>query len=310
MKKVFVLGSINMDLVMETERMPVLGESAIGSGFLSNQGGKGANQAVACAKLGCDCTFIGAVGRDDYGDKLLASVQCFGVKTEGVQRVEAHSGTCIILLDRSRQDNLLVVDPGANMQIDGNVAADYLRKHAQSGDILITQLETNLDAVEKAVSIAKELGMFVVLNPAPARPVGREILQHIDLIVPNETETAILTGITPDTEKEILEVYRRFSAEGVKQMIITLGKRGSVYAFRDTLYWQSARRVEAVDTTAAGDTFIGAVCALLCRDVPIVQAMNYGSLCAAITVSRRGAAVSIPTEEEVEQYLQEEERLC
>ena len=93
-------------------------------------------------------------------------------------------------------------------------------------------------------------------------------------------------------------------------MIITLGKRGSVYAFRDTLYWQSARRVEAVDTTAAGDTFIGAVCALLCRDVPIVQAMNYGSLCAAITVSRRGAAVSIPTEEEVEQYLQEEERLC
>lgn len=303
MRKVFVLGSINMDLVMEMERMPLLGESVIGSGFLSNQGGKGANQAVACAKLGCDCTFLGAVGRDDYGDKLLASIQSFGVKTDGVQRSETYSGTCMILFDKSQHDNLLVVDPGANMQIDPAAVTAYLKQHAASGDIFITQLETNSDAVEKALAVAKEIGMFTVLNPAPARPVGGEILQNVDLIVPNETETASLTGIAPDTEKEVQRVYRQFAAHGVKQMIITLGKRGCVHVWGDGLQWHGARTVCAVDTTSAGDTFIGAVCAQLCRNVPIADAIEYASVCSAITVSRRGAAVSIPTAEEVEQYL-------
>ena len=303
MRKVFVLGSINMDLVMEMERMPLLGESVIGSGFLSNQGGKGANQAVACAKLGCDCTFLGAVGRDDYGDKLLASIQNFGVKTDGVQRSETYSGTCMILFDKSQHDNLLVVDPGANMRIDPAEATAYLKQHAASGDIFITQLETNPDAVEKALETAREIGMFTVLNPAPARPIGKEILQHVDLIVPNETETTALTGINPKTEQEVWEVYRQFASHGVKQLIITLGKRGCVHVCGDGLQWHSARTVCAVDTTSAGDTFIGAVCAQLCRDIPVADAIEYASACSAITVSRRGAAVSIPTVEEVEQYL-------
>lgn len=303
MRKVFVLGSINMDLVMEMERMPLLGESVIGSGFLSNQGGKGANQAVACAKLGCDCTFLGAVGRDDYGDKLLASIQGFGVKTDGVQRSETYSGTCVILFDKSQRDNLLVVDPGANMQIDPVAVTAYLKQHAASGDVFITQLETNPDAVEKALETAREIGMFTVLNPAPARLIGKEILQYVDLIVPNETETASLTGIAPDTEQQVQEVYRQFASYGVKQMIITLGKQGCVHVCGDQLWWHGARTVCAVDTTSAGDTFIGAVCAQLCRNVPIADAIEYATACSAITVSRRGAAVSIPTAEEVEQYL-------
>lgn len=303
MKKVFVLGSVNMDLVMEMERMPLLGESVIGNGFLANQGGKGANQAVACAKLGCNCTFLGAVGRDDYGDKLLASLQSFGVKTDGVQRSETYSGTCIILFDRSQRDNLLVVDPGANMRVNPAEVTTYLKRHASGGDIFITQLETNLDAVEKALAAAKEIGMFTVLNPAPARPIGREILQHVDLIVPNETETMALTGIHPNTEQEVREVYRQFASQGVRQMIITLGKRGCVHVCGEKVQWHSARTVCAVDTTSAGDTFIGAVCAQLCQDVPIADAIGYASVCSAITVSRRGAAVSIPTAEEVEQYM-------
>lgn len=303
MKKVFVLGSINMDLVMEMERMPLLGESVIGSGFLANQGGKGANQAVACAKLGCDCTFIGAVGRDAYGETLLSSLRGFGVKTDGVQQSETYSGTCIILFDRSQRDNLLVVDPGANMQIDPAEVTAYLKQHADAGDIFITQLETNLDAVEKGLAAAREIGMFTVLNPAPARPIGKEILQYVDLIVPNETETTTLTGIVPNTEQEVREVYRQFAGHGVKQLIITLGKRGCVHVWGDGLQWHSARTVCAVDTTSAGDTFIGAVCAQLCRNVPIADAIEYASACSAITVSRRGAAVSIPTAKEVEQYL-------
>ena len=144
--------------------------------------------------------------------------------------------------------------------------------------------------------------MFTVLNPAPARPIGKEILQHVDLIVPNETETTALTGINPKTEQEVREVYRQFATHGVKQLIITLGKRGCVHVCGDELQWHSARTVNAVDTTSAGDTFIGAVCTQLCRNIPIADAIEYASACSAITVSRRGAAVSIPTAEEVEQY--------
>lgn len=308
MKKVFVLGSINMDLVMETDRMPLLGESVIGSGFLANQGGKGANQAVACAKLGCDCTFLGAVGRDSNGVQLLESLRGFDVKTDGVQESDCYSGTCIILFDRSQRDNLLVVDPGANMHIDPAQVSAYLRQHAKAGDIFITQLETNLDAVETGLAVSKELGLFTVLNPAPARTVGNEILQHVDLIVPNETETLALTGITPDTEEAVWQVYRHFAQLGVAQMIITLGKRGSVHVWGDHLAWHGAKTVEAVDTTSAGDTFIGAVCAQLSAGVTIEEAIDYAAVCSAITVSRRGAAISIPTVAEVEQYLRNAEK--
>lgn len=304
MKKVFVLGSINMDLVMETERMPLIGESVIGSGFMSNQGGKGANQAVACAKLGCDCTLIGAVGKDTYGDQLLDSIRSFGVSTDGVVRSESYSGTCMILFDRSRQDNLLVVDAGANMKLEPDRIESYLRTYASDGDIFITQLEVNSDAVERAVAVAKRIGMFVVLNPAPARAVGEEILRNVDLIVPNETEARSLSGIAPDTEDNVKDIYRYFAAQGVDQLIITLGKRGCVHVRADKAEWHPARPSVAVDTTSAGDTFIGAVCARLCKGADMREAIDYASVCSAITVSRRGAAVSIPTAEEVEEYLQ------
>lgn len=284
---------------METERMPQLGESVVGNGFMANQGGKGANQAVACAKLGAECTFLGAIGDDEHGGKLCLSLKRYNVRTEGLQYVPQNSGTCMILFDKSRHDNLLVVDLGANMCVEGEKTAAYLREHAKNGDILITQLEINADAIAQTVAAAKQLGMFVVLNPAPARKIGEEILQYVDLIVPNETEAATLAGIAPDTDENVMAIYR---ALGVRYMIITLGKHGSVYVCGDQVQRYAAKTVRAVDTTAAGDTFIGALCTQLCNGADIARAIEYATLCSAITVSRRGAAVSIPTAEEVKKY--------
>lgn len=300
MKRIFVLGSINMDLVMETERMPQLGESVIGNGFMANQGGKGANQAVACAKLGANCTFLGAIGDDEHGQKLISSLKRYGVGTDGVQYALQNSGTCMILFDKSRHDNLLVVDLGANMYVDGEKTAAYLREHARSGDVLITQLEINTDAIAQTIAVAKQIGMMVVLNPAPAREIGQEILRYVDLIIPNETEATALSGIAPDTEENVLAIYNTL---GVAHLIITLGKRGSVYVHADRVQHYAARIVQAVDTTAAGDTFIGALCAEVCDGADISQAIEYATACSAITVSRRGAAVSIPTAEEVKKYI-------
>ena len=169
--------------------------------------------------------------------------------------------------------------------------------------VCISALETNLDALEAGLAVARELGMFTVLNPAPARTVGSAILQYVDLIVPNETETLALTGITPDTEENVCRIYQHFTQLGVSQMIITLGKRGCVHASGENLVWHAAKTVEAVDTTSAGDTFIGAVCARLSVGEKIEDAIDYAAICSAITVSRRGAAISIPTATEVEQYL-------
>lgn len=206
----------------------------------------------------------------------------------------------MILFDKSRHDNLLVVDLGANMYVDGEKTAAYLREHARSGDVLITQLEINTDAIAQTIAVAKQIGMMVVLNPAPAREIGQEILRYVDLIIPNETEATALSGIAPDTEENVLAIYNTL---GVAHLIITLGKRGSVYVHADRVQHYAARIVQAVDTTAAGDTFIGALCAEVCDGADISQAIEYATACSAITVSRRGAAVSIPTAEEVKKYI-------
>lgn len=303
MKKVFVLGSINTDLVMETYRMPLPGESVVGSGFVSNQGGKGANQAVACAKLGCECMFLGAVGNDSYGKKLVESLQQFDVDTSGVQIVKKNSGTCVIILDKEKNDNYLVVDLGANLCVNDKSIIKFLTENAKEGDIFLTQLEVNLNAVETAVKTAKQLGMFVTLNPAPAAKIGGEILDFVDLIVPNETEAFTLTGIKPETEADVLKIYSFFQKYHIKELLITLGKRGSVYVCQGRTVWHEAHCVNAVDTTSAGDTFIGAICVQLCKGFAMSEAIGYATACSAITVSRKGAALSIPTQQEVEEYL-------
>lgn len=301
--KVFVLGSINADYVMTTERVPKAGESVIGKQFHVNQGGKGANQAVACAKLGCPCELIGAVGSDAASEELLSSVCSYGVKIQAVRRLNGASGACVIVVDEREKENYLLVAPGANEKVDAGFVRSYLRGNAKKGDVFITQLEVNLDAVSAACRAAKEAGMYVILNPAPAAQIGEEILSFVDLVVPNETEAEFLTGKTIATKEDALAAYAVFAKYGVGAMIVTLGSRGCVYADADGAQFFPAVKTTSIDPTSAGDTFIGAVAARLCRGENVKKAIPYASLCAAVTVSRRGAAISVPTETEIEKIL-------
>ena len=294
MRQIFVVGSINTDLSMAVDRLPRLGESVYGQGYMQTQGGKGANQAVACAKLGCPQVYlVGAVGADADGEKLRACIAKVGVDTGGVTvKPQAGSGVCVALSERASRDNVLIVCPGANDALCAQDVEEFLRTHARAGDILLVQLEIPHEAVLSALRCAKEMGMRTVLNPAPVRGEIGDLLRYVDFIVPNETEFASLTGCSADGSG-LQAGARALHAAGAGTVIVTLGKRGSVCVGEET-FFVDAVPAEAIDTTAAGDTFLGAFCTVLARGGGVREAMEFGARCAAVTVTRRGAAESIP----------------
>ena len=300
MKKVFVFGSINMDLVIETESLPKVGESVIGDNFITNQGGKGANQAVASRKLGCETFFIGAIGKDSFGKELKESIESYGVNTDGLQIVDnTPSGSCMIIVGKKEKDNMLVVNLGANNKIDPDKAIEYIKSNAKKNDIFITQLEGDLNTIEKVSKFAKDFGLYTVLNPAPAKELSTEFLSNFNLVIPNETEAEKITGIKVNSDEDAKKVFESFKKMGVSELIITLGGDGSVYLKDDYFMHFRSYSKEVIDTTSAGDTFIGALCSKLSKGETIENSIPFASKCSAITVSRRGAAVSIPTLDEV-----------
>ena len=302
MKEVFVFGSINADLVTSVSRMPTAGETIKGNDFIVNQGGKGANQAAACKKLGCErVRFIGAVGDDMFGEVILNSLKTYGVDCEAVAvKNGEQSGVCTILLDESRKDNFLILSSGANDTVTGGEVKEYLRLFARVGDIFITQLEMNLTAVGESLAAAKEIGMYTILNPAPAMKMSGEMLSRVDLLVLNETECESLSGINPENEADAQRAYEYFSSFGVKEAVITLGERGSYYInVNDGVIYCPSKKVKVVDTTSAGDTFIGALAMKKAQGFEIAESLEFATRCSAITVSKKGAAVSIPTCEEI-----------
>ena len=300
MKKVFVFGSINMDLVIETETFPKIGESVFGENFMTNQGGKGANQAVGSKKLGCETYFIGAVGNDSFGKDLIASLNSYGVDTTGVQIIDnVPSGTAMIITSKKERDNVIVVDLGTNNCIDSKKAISFLNEKASKGDIFITQLEGDVDTIEEVSHHAKEMGLYTVLNPAPARLVSKSFISNFNLVIPNETETEKIAGVKIESDEDAKKAFEVFKSMGVKELIITLGGDGSVFVKDNYCEHFRSYSQEVVDTTSAGDTFIGALCSRLSDGMTIEESIPFASRCAAITVSRRGAAKSIPTLEEV-----------
>ena len=305
MSKIFVLGSINMDLVISVSKLPEIGESKQGHSFIQNQGGKGANQAVACKKLGCEEVYLlAAVGNDENGKSLIKSMENYNIKTENIKiKNNTSSGVCMIILDEEKQDNLLIVDAGANFKIEPNDFVDFLKSNAKKGDIFITQLEVSLPAVYAGLRTAKQLGMYTILNPAPVIEIDKNCLINVDLIVPNETETKLLSGITIENDQDLKNVYEYFSSLGVKEVLITLGSKGSAYITEREFIKCNAKKVKAVDTTSAGDTFIGAFAISKMNGKSIKESLEFASLCSSITVSRKGAAISIPTEEEIKEIL-------
>ena len=292
MKKIFVVGSLNSDLVIHAPYMPVGGETLMGKDFATNNGGKGANQACACAKLGGEIYMCGCVGNDAFGEGLINSLSNDGVHTDYIRKVDnIPTGVAVIVVTEG--ENRIILDSGANAHLTEN-DIDKMLEIASEGDIFLTQLENPIDVIGYGLKRAKEKGLFVVLNPAPANVGIKEYLQYVDLITPNETELEILGG------KDELSSY------GIKTIITTLGSKGyEIYENgKGKIY--PCIKVNVVDTTAAGDTASGGLCAMLSKGEAIENAMAFGSKAASIACSRHGAQKSVPTLFEVLNYNEQE----
>lgn len=303
MPKVVIFGSVNMDLSIESDRIPRAGETISGGGFLTNPGGKGANQAVACARLGAPTTFVGAVGSDAFGRELVAGLEGAGVDCGPLQTSPATpTGVAVIL--RCEGDNRIILSAGANHLLSGPEVARALAQVGQAGDVFLTQGECDFDATLAALRAARELGMFTVFNPAPApvRPIPPATWADVDLVCLNETECAALAGIAPHDDEGVARAARWFCERGAGLVVVTLGERGSVAWRADAsqlLHVEAERAGEVVDTTAAGDTFLGALVSALVAGLPLEQALRRGAAASAVAVTRLGAQQSIPTLAEV-----------
>lgn len=292
---IYVLGSINMDMVARVPHMPVGGETLTADKYYVNPGGKGANQAVAVQKSGGDARFCACVGNDDFGDILIGGLKACGVDTRFVTREDAPSGVAVITVVDG--DNCIVLGAGANAHMDISKAEQCLRE-AEVGDILLVQLEIDSDAVLFALRRAKEKGMTTILNPAPAKGFRAEFLPYVDYLVPNETETAELSG------RENFEEAVDALCGKVKTLIVTLGGQGCLYCKGGERIRVPCPKVRVVDTTAAGDTFCGALAARLSAREDERAAVSYALAAASLAVTKQGAQQSIPFEREVREFLE------
>ena len=294
--KIFIIGSLNMDLVIKASYMPVNGETLSGEGFMTNPGGKGANQAAAAGKLGGNVYMVGCVG-DAFGDQLKQTLNGYNVHTDYVKHVSGiSSGIAVIVVVDG--DNRIILDAGSNAKVDESIIDDALST-AEPGDYLVCQLEIPMQAVSYALSQGKKKGMVTVLNPAPATKLPEGILQHCDYFIPNQSEAQIYTGIYPENEESAKSCADKLKQFGVKNVIITMGTHGSVYVGENGYVKVDSFKVDAIDTTAAGDTFVGALVTRLSEGADIKTAMTFASKASSITVTRRGAQQSIPYREEV-----------
>lgn len=298
MKKILVIGSLNMDLVSKVEYMPKPGETVIGSEFLQVPGGKGANQAATIGKLGGDVSMMGKVGDDDFGRHLMESLKESGVDTSslGIQS-DSPTGTALIMVD-SEGENSIVVIPGANFKVDGKYIDENIEE-IKKADIVVSQLETPIETVERSFKAAKELGKYTILNPAPAKELTKGLIESIDLLIPNETELELLSGMKIGSKEELIRAAKLMIGKGVKQLIITLGSKGAMYIDSQEAFEVPSFKVDAVDTTGAGDSFTGALSYSIANGHNIKESMRFASKVGALTVTKFGAQSSFPTIDEV-----------
>jgi len=298
MKNILVIGSMNMDLVTHVNKTPLVGETILGFGFNEIPGGKGANQAVAIGKLGGNVRMLGMIGNDNYGQVLNDNLKKNNVNIDLVHTTEEKSTGLAMIMVNEDGDNSIVVISGANFELKPEmINDDYL----ENIDFVLAQLETPMDTIEEIFVKAKAKGITTILNPAPARELSQRLIDHTDMLIPNETEFKELTGFDADQEENIYKGAQILFDSGVKEIIITLGKMGAYYINSDLKEYRSlAFKVNAVDTTAAGDSFIGGLLTQLAMNKPIEEAIDYGMKVGAVTVSRHGAQNSLPTHTEVE----------
>ncbi len=293
-RKIIVFGSLNMDLSIECDHQPEIGETAIGKKFITNAGGKGANQAVACAKMGGTVHMIGSVGKDMNGDHMIASLNSHGVDCNKIFQVSEHP-TGIAMITRIGGNNFIIVDAGANVSTNIETICDALDEVAITNDIFLTQLECDIETTWIALHEAKSRGLYTVINPAPAKPVPDQVLATLDMIVVNETECEIITGIYPEDKVSAKEASKTLQMKGVKTVVITLGERGSLVFDADEVIESVPPETEAIDTTCAGDTYIGALLASISRGEALRDSIEIATKASALTTTKIGAQQSIPT---------------
>ncbi len=299
MPDILVIGSLNADLVVRTPRFPQPGETISGDDLKTFPGGKGANQAVAAARLGASVSMLGRVGKDHFGAFLLENLKSNKVDSQFVQRDEASTGTAIIVVDSNGQ-NSIVLSAGANGQVSD---ADVRTASFPDFNLLLLQLEIPIETVFSATQRARESGLRVLLNPAPARALPDELISLPDFLVPNETELSLLTNQPVNDIASAEKAAHDLVSRGAQTIIVTLGANGALLVTKDTTKHIPPFKVNVVDTTAAGDAFIGGFAYALLQGKSLEESVRCGCTCGALATTKFGAQPSLPTKEEVERFM-------
>ena len=296
---IVVVGSSNTDMVVKTKRIPGVGETVTGGNFVMAAGGKGANQAVAAARLGAEVTFVAKVGQDMFGDRAIEAYRAEGIITDCIFRDSQNAtGVALILVD-DRGENLISVASGANHALTVE-EVDGTAQRIRAADVVMLQLEIPLDVVQRVAELAADAGVPVILDPAPAPdgPLPSSLLRRVTYLTPNESESRKLTGLAVEDESTARRAAQKLLQQGIRNVVVTLGSKGALVAGDETLF-VPAHPVEALDSTAAGDAFNGGLAAALAQGETIAEAVRQGSLVAAVSVTRMGAQPSLPTREEI-----------
>ncbi|WP_025848620.1 ribokinase [Paenibacillus ehimensis] len=294
--KIIVVGSANMDMVMRTSRLPEIGETMRGDGFFLAPGGKGANQAVACAKMGAETWFMGKVGDDIFGQSLIDRLSGFGVRTDFLKREQGVT-TGVAAITVCNGNNSILLDGGANNEVSPGYIQGYKQELLSSGAVML-QLEIPMETVYEVIRLVKgQVPIF--LNPAPAVPIEDTMLQGVDYFTPNEIECRLYTGVEIRSTDDAFEALNKLRDKGIRYPLITLGEKGIVYYNGTENVYKEARKVEAVDTTAAGDTFSGTLAAMIIAGKSMDEAVDIAQRASSIAVTRLGAQDAIPMLSEV-----------
>jgi ribokinase len=302
--KIVVVGSSNMDLVVKSPRIPAKGETILGGDFIMTPGGKGANQAVAAAKLGAVVYFVAKLGDDIFGRQSLSNFQKVGIRTDYiVQTEEAPSGVALITVDDAG-DNMIVVAPGANLKLSLEDVKKAQSAITSSGAVA-AQLEVPLETVECTAKLANDAGVPFILDPAPAQKLSGEFLRMVDVLTPNETEAEILTGIKVTDENSAMVAAKNLLDRGVKAVILTMGSKGYILATKDGVEFVPSVKVDAVDTTAAGDAFTGSLAIGMAQGKTLGDAALFANHAAALSVTKMGAQSSMPNAGQVENFMKQ-----
>ena len=300
--RVAVVGSLNIDLVIELDRMPNPGETVFGSRLERHPGGKGLNQAVAAARLESEVHMIGAVGDDGSGDWLMDVVTREGIRAEGIATAPGTSGTALIEVDASGENRIIVIS-GANERVTPGEVSAHLRS-LSAVDVVLTQGEVPIEVMIAAAEVGKKIGAQVVMNPAPVREYPKELLMNVDILVPNEHEAKAMTGMSTDNMVDAVEAAQVLQERGPGCVIITRGEKGAVWSSAEGSGQAAAFKVSAVDTVAAGDAFCGGLAAGLARGVSLAEAMRWASAAGALAATVRGAVPSLPSLAQVTELLE------